>query len=110
MNRLSLLGFLGLLGLLGWATKNPGFYGFFGFFGFFAWRRTLEDERFHDNLGKAAKNALVAGIAFFPLIVVWAAFTSFQEAYAVGFAVNFTLQLLVFTISLARYEQGGGGS
>ena len=100
-------GFLGLLGLLGWATKNPGF-GFFGFW-LFAWRRTLEDERFH-NLGKAAKNALVAGIALFPLIVVWAAFTSFQEAYAVGFAVNFTLQLLVFTISLARYEQGGGGS
>ena len=108
MNRLSLLGFLGLLGLLGWATRTPVLRLLW-----FPWLfvcRTLEDERFHDNLGKAAKNALVAGIALFPLIVVWAAFTSFQEAYAVGFAVNFTLQLLVFTISLARYEQGGGGS
>lgn len=109
MNRISLLGFLGLLGLLGLVTGNTGFYGFFGFFAFFGWVKIRPDERFQANLGRAAKNVFFAGMALFPIIVVWAALGSFEVAYSVGFAANFVIQHLVFTLSLVWLERGGGG-
>ena len=110
MNRISLIGLLGLLGLLGLPLNNPGFYGFFGFFGFFAFRNILPDERLQINVNKAARNSFFTGIVLFPVIVIWGALSTFSQAYAAGFAINFAIQIVVFTWSLTRYEQDGEDS
>jgi len=100
------LGFLGLLGLLGLFTNNPGFYGFFGFFGFFAYRKIIFDERFKENFNKAAKNAFLSGILFYPLVATYAAFTSSDAlVYSFAFAINFALQMIIFSLSLSYYER-----
>lgn len=106
-NRISLLGLLGFLGLLGIPTRNPGFYGFFGFLGFFGFAKTLPDEMFKLNVNKAAKNAFFAGLILYPAVVVVGVLTSYSVAYGLGFALNFAVQILVFSISLTRYEKIG---
>lgn len=106
-NRLSLFGFFGFLGFLGLLTDNPGCYGFFGFFAFFGFINILPDELFIQNVNKAAKNAFFTGMFIFPVIVLIGAFTSFSSAYIIGFAVNFFVQMWVFSISLTRYEKSG---
>lgn len=106
-NRLSLFGFFGFLGFLGLVTDNPGFYGFFGFFAFFGFIKILPDELFTQNVNKAAKNAFFTGMFIYPIIVVIGALTSFLAAYIIGFALNFFIQMWVFSISLARYEKIG---
>ena len=96
------MGLLGLLGLLGLITDNPGFYGFFGFFGFSGLLRSLPDEMFKQNVNKAAKNA------FFTVAnhisdggCYWHPFSLFPFAlvFTFGFAVNFAVQILVFSFS-----------
>ncbi len=106
-SRLRYLGFLGFLGLLSLVTSNGGFAGFFGFFGFFAWAKLVADERFQVNAGRAAMNAFVAAVVAFPCFTVYGAFVpeAAMFTYAVGFAVTFALQLLVFSLSLAYYER-----
>lgn len=106
-NKMSLLGLLGLAGLLGLITRNVGFYGFFGFFGFFGFSRILPDERFKLNVNKAAKNAFMAGLIIFPIVVALGYFIPASLAYSIGFASNFAVQILVFSISLSRYEKNG---
>ncbi|SFG12076.1 Protein of unknown function [Desulfotomaculum arcticum] len=105
-NFLWYLGFLGALGLLGLITDNPGFYGFFGFFGFFAYRKIIFDERFKENVNKAAKNAFLSAIIFYPLVTTYAVFTSsFASVYSFAFAINFALQIIIFSFSLSYYER-----
>ncbi|OQB14499.1 MAG: hypothetical protein BWY15_01008 [Firmicutes bacterium ADurb.Bin193] len=88
-------------------TDNPGFYGFYGFFGFISFFRIIPDEMFVQNVNKAAKNAFFAGLFIYPVIIVAGAFTSIPEMFAFGFAANFAIQLLIFSISLAIYEKKG---
>jgi hypothetical protein len=105
-NFLCYLGFLGLLGLLGLFTDNAGFYGFFGFFSFFSYRKIISDERFKENINKAAKNAFLSAIIFYPLVATYAAFTSsIASVYSFAFAINFALQIIVFSFSLTYYER-----
>jgi len=104
-NKISLLGLFGFLGLLGLTTQNPGFYGFFGFFGFFGFAKVLPDEMFRLNVNKASRNAFFTGLVLYPAVVVIGAFTSISAAYAFGFAINFAVQILVFSISLSIYER-----
>lgn len=106
-NKMGLFGFLGLLGLLGLITDNPGFYGFFGFFAFFGFFNIIPDELFTLNVNKAAKNAFFTGLAIYPIIMVIGAFTSSSVAFAFGFAINFAIQIVVFSISLSLYEKNG---
>jgi len=107
MNRLWYLGFLGILGLLGLFTDNTGYYGFFGFLGFFAYKKITSDERFKENVCKAAKNSFISAIVFFPLAATFAAFTSIELklVYSFAFAINFALQIVIFSISLSYYEK-----
>jgi hypothetical protein len=107
MNKLGFLGCLGLLGLLGFFTSNPGFYGFFGFFGFFAFFGITPDEMFRVHLAKAGLNAFFAGVVLYPVFVALGIFISFSLAYAGGFAITFAAQMLVFSVSLTRYEMKG---
>ncbi|MGI6703034.1 MAG: DUF3796 domain-containing protein [Clostridia bacterium] len=109
-NRISLMGLLGLLGLLGLITDNPGFYGFFGFFGFFGFAKILPDEMFKQNVNKAAKNAFFTGLIIYPTVVVIGTLSLFPFAlvFTFGFAVNFAVQILVFSFSLSKYEKSGG--
>jgi fatty acid desaturase len=107
MNKIGLLGFLGLLGLLGTVTANPGFYGFFGFFGFFAFFKIVPDEMFRAHVEKAALNAFITGIVLYPVFATLGAFWSFQMAYAAGFALTFAAQMVVFSLSLVKYENRG---
>src|SRR5690554_3250326 len=104
-NRISLMGLLGLLGLLGLITDNPGFYGFFGFFGFWGFAKVLPDEMFKQNVNRAARNAFFTGLTIYPAVVVIGALSLFPIAlvYAFGFAVNFAVQILVFSFSLSAY-------
>lgn len=106
-NSLKYLGLLGFLGLLGLVTDNPGFYGFFGFFSFFAYNRILPDERFKSNVNKAGKNAFMAGLILYPVATIIAVFSSFASIFAIAYAFNFALQIIVFTFSLTRYEKHG---
>jgi len=106
-NRISLLGLFGFLGLLGLPTQNPGFYGFFGFFGFFGFAKILPDEMFRLNVNKASRNAFFTGLMLYPMVVVVGALTSIPLIYAFGFALNFAIQILVFSISLSVYEKTG---
>lgn len=106
-NSLGLLGFLGLLGLLGLVTDNPGFYGFFGFFGFFGFAKMLPDEMFRANVDRAARNAFVSSVLIYPIVVTWGAVTSSHMVFAVGFAISFAVQMVVFVFSLTAYERGG---
>lgn len=106
-NSISLLGFLGLLGVLGFVVNNPGFWGFFGFFGFFGFARVVPDEMFVANMNRAARNAFFSGVVVYAASVIWGAFSSFEQAYAHGFPISFTVQIVVFSISLTVYEQGG---
>lgn len=107
-NKAWLLGFLGLLGILGFVVDNPGFWGFFGFFAFFRYANVVADELFVANLEKAATNAFFTGLLVYGASVIWAAFSSFERAYAYGFPISFALQIVVFVISLTIYERGGG--
>jgi hypothetical protein len=107
-NKLSLLGFLGLLGLLGLVTHNPGFYGFCGFLGFFGFARMLPDEFFRVNADKAARNAFVSSVVIYPITLTWGVVTSSAMVLAVGFVISFAVQMLVFVLSFAAYERGGG--
>jgi hypothetical protein len=103
------LGFLGLIGLLGFVTGNVGFAGFFGFFGFFAYGGSVVDERFDGNVNRSARNAFMASMLIFAVISVFSALTGTRErAFAVGFAVTFAFQILIFSVSLAYFEQRGG--
>lgn len=106
-SRLRYLGFLGFLGLLGLVTSNSGFVGFFGFFGFFAYWRLVDDERFQINTGRAARNAFVSALVVYPAVVVYGAFVPevVLQAYAIGFALLFAMQILIFSLSLAYYER-----
>lgn len=106
-NWLSLLGLLGFLGLLGPFTGNPGFYGFFGFFGYFGFANVIPDEMFKLNVNKAAKNAFLAGMVIYPIVVLAGAVSSYSLAFGLGFAINFAVQNLIFGISLVIYEKSG---
>jgi hypothetical protein len=53
---------------------------------------------------QAALLSLIWGSLF---VVVLGAFTSVLTAYSLGFAVNFAIQILVFSISLSIYEKNG---
>lgn len=107
MNKMGLLGLLGMLGLLGLVTANPGFYGFFGFFGFFAFFKIVPDEMFRAHMEKAGLNAFLVGVVLYPIFATLGAFTSVTGAYVAGFAITFALQILVFSLSLVRYENRG---
>ncbi len=106
-SRLRYLGFLGLLGLLSLVTSNSGFAGFFGFFGFFAYTKLVDDERLQINTGRAAKNAFVSAVVAFAAFTVYGAVVpgAALYTYALGFALVFALQVLVFSLSLAYYER-----
>ena len=108
-NKMGLLGMLGLLGFLGFVTDNPGFYGFFGFFGFFGFANVLPDEMFQLNVNKASRNAFFTGLVLYPAVVVIGTLSLFPIAlaFAFGFAVNFAIQVLVFSFSLSKYEKSG---
>ncbi len=108
-NRIGLLGLLGFMGLLGLITDNTGFYGFFGFFGFFGLSNIIPDEMFKNNVNKAAKNAFFSGVFIYPFVVILGTISSFPSAYVFGFgfAINFAIQILVFSISLSGYEKNG---
>jgi len=43
----------------------------------------------------------------YPIVTTLGAFTSYNLAYSFGFAINFAVQILVFTISLTKYENNG---
>ncbi|MCG8402794.1 MAG: DUF3796 domain-containing protein [Firmicutes bacterium] len=104
-NKLQYLGFLGFLGLLGFFTDNTGFFGFFGFLGFFAFKKIIPDERFKENVGNAAKNAFIVSIVFFALASTFASLVPITDIYVMAFALNFGIQILVFTFSLQYYER-----
>ncbi len=106
-NNMQYLGFLGFLGLLGLFTDNVGFYGFFGAFGFFAYRKVIPDERFKENLGKAATNSFVASILVFALFATLGSLKAITDIYVIGFMLNFGLQMLIFSLSLTYYEMVG---
>lgn len=106
-SRLYLLGFLGFVGLLGLVVDNPGFYGFFGFFGFFAYKRIIPDERFMSNAAKAGRNAFFVSMILFPLVSTVFAYLKDFRVYGVAYALNFGMQVLVFSLSLTWYENRG---
>ena len=103
-NWIFLLGFLGLLGLLGFFTDNSGFYGFFGFFGFFGFKKIIPDERFEQNINRAAKKAFISSLIIFPIVTVSSAFVKNPLIYAFGYSINFAVLVFVFAISLSLYD------
>jgi hypothetical protein len=106
-NKLGYLGLLGVLGLLGFMNNNPGFYGFFGFFGFFAFFNIIPDELFKKNVNKSGRNAFITGIIIYPIVAIVGALADVKLAYTIGFALNFAVQILTFSISLTFYEKSG---
>lgn len=104
-NPLRYLSLLSLLGLLGFITDNAGFYGFLGFLGYLGFGKIIPDERFKDNVNKAAKNAFITSLLIFPLSTIAAAITHNPMIYAFAFAINFGVQMLIFGISLSYYEK-----
>lgn len=104
-NPLRYLSLLSLLGILGFITDNAGFYGFFGFLGYLGFGRIIPDERFKDNVNKAAKNAFLTSMLIFPFATIAGAITHNPMIYAFAFAINFGVQVLIFGISLSYYEK-----
>ncbi len=106
-SRLRYLGLLGFLGLLSLVTTNVGFAGFFGFFGFFAYLRLVDDERLQANTGRAALNAFVCALIGYAVATTYGALVpgAAPTAYAIGYALVFAVQILVFSLSLAYYER-----
>lgn len=104
-NPLRYLSLLSLLGILGFITDNAGFHGFWGFLGYLGFGKIIPDERFKDNINKAAKNAFLTSILIFPLATVAVAITDNPMIYAFAFAINFGVQMLIFGISLSYYER-----
>lgn len=106
-NWLKYFGFLGLLGLLGLFTSNVGFYGFFGFFGFFSAGKVKQDERFIANINKAAKNAFLVSLFVFIITTILPTIISNRDIFVYGFAINFALQMIIFTFSFQYYDRVG---
>ncbi len=103
---LKYLGLLGFLGFLAPVTSNLGMIGFFGFFGFFAWGRVVNDERLEENANKAARNAFVCSLVVYPVATaVSLLLPNRAMALAYAFAINFTLEVLVFTFSFTHYDR-----
>jgi hypothetical protein len=109
MNRnwIMYLGFLGFLGLLSIFSDNQGYIGFFGFFGFFGFARIINDERFSANINKAARNAFLISIILYPAATILANLLSDFSVFSYAYAINFALQVLVFTFSLQYYDKAG---
>lgn len=106
-NYFFLIGLLGFIGVLGVFTDNPGLFGFFGFFGFFAYKKEIQDERFKANVNKAGKNAFMVSIILFPLVSIYFSLTKNFNVYGIAYAINFAIQILVFSLSLVYYEDRG---
>lgn len=101
---LKYLGLLGLIGLVGLVTANPGFYGFFGFFGFFAFEKIPNDERVHQNLGKAALNSFVFTLVGMSVFIAALAFWGFTLGTAILIPILLGGHLLIFVYSFQRYN------
>jgi len=93
-NRLYYLGFLGFLSLLGLVSSNIGFFSF---------KKIKNDERLEANINKSTRNAFVSSLIFFVLVAVYTTLTSNLSIIAFAFALNFALQIIVFTFSLKFY-------
>lgn len=106
-NWLKYLGLLGFLGLLGLFTSNPGFYGFYGFFSFFSFTRIKNDERLEANANKSCRNAFLSSLFLFMITVIYATMTDNKEIFIFAFALNFAIQIIVFTFSLHFYDRVG---
>lgn len=107
-NWLRYLGLLGLLAVVGLVTGNVGWYGFFGFFGFSAFNGSMADERFDANVNRSARNAFVASVIVCAATMVYAGLAaSPMRVYAVAFAISIGLQILIFSASLAYFEERG---
>jgi hypothetical protein len=101
------LGLLGVLGIVGLVTGNVGWYGFFGFFGFSVYNGS-SDERLDANVNRSALNAFVSSVIVCAAAMVCATFSASPvRVYAIAFAVNYGLQILIFAISLAYFEKRG---
>ncbi|WGI17316.1 hypothetical protein [Methanonatronarchaeum sp. AMET-Sl] len=94
-----ILGFLGLLGLF---TDNWAFYGFFGFFGFIAFRSTKPAQV---DLNRSTRNAFIVSLLIFATFTPYATLVDIPELYISGYALNFTLMILVFVLSMMYYEK-----
>ena len=104
-NWLGYLGFLGLLGLLGLYTGNVGFYGFFGFFGWFGFFAIVNDERMVENVNRACRNAFITSLFFAAVVIPAGELTRNPGVFVAGFALNFALSVIVFTVSLQIYDK-----
>lgn len=104
-NWLGYLGFIGLLGLLGLITDNPGYYGFFGFFGWFGFLNIVHDERLAENINKSCRNVFITSLLLSLLVIVAGTFAKNVGVFVLGFAINFSLMIIVFTISLQIYDK-----
>lgn len=100
---LGILGFLGLIGPL--MTGNPYLAGFLWFFAFFGWRGIANDERLELTVGRASRNAVLAGVLGFACAAI-AVSLPHSSAYLLPnvFVAAFAVQMLVFSISLVFYN------
>ncbi|WP_202709956.1 DUF3796 domain-containing protein [Sporosalibacterium faouarense] len=107
-NWLPVLSVLSLLGFLGYFTGNSSFYGFFGFLGWLSFLSVKKDERLIENINKACRNAFFISLVLFIGFLTYGILIESVESVkilATGFAVNFVVIIVVFTLSFHIYDK-----
>lgn len=113
-NKLGYLGLLGIVGLVGlyWGSFTHTI--FLLFFFFFAFRNTVPDELFKENMKNAALKTVILNLTLNILIMAWSTFVSNTEQLAeiqvdfvtviAGFQIlTFCLSIMMFVFTLMYY-------
>lgn len=113
-NKIAYLGFLGILGLLGlyWGSGHSMFLLFFFFFAF---RNTIPDELFKENMRRSATKALTINLTL--SFIVLAISTTYSNLMQVkvpsnefllvmvgAFIIIFTVSCMAFIFTLMYYN------
>lgn len=103
-NKLAFLGLLGLLGILGIVTDNRYFLCFFAFLVFLRYFFVIPDELFMQNVRRAATPAFFTCIGVQAATLSVTAFTKSNEQLITGFALSFSVSMMLFIILLVIAE------
>jgi hypothetical protein len=103
-NKLGFLRLLGLLGILGIITDNRYFLCSFAFLVFLRYFFVIPDELFMQNVRRAATPAFFTCIGVQAVTLSVTAFTKSNEQLITGFALSFSVSMMLFIILLVIAE------
>ncbi|OUJ18980.1 hypothetical protein AMET1_0631 [Methanonatronarchaeum thermophilum] len=95
---------LGFLGILGFLTDNLAYYGFLGFFGLVSFRYSKPAQV---DLNRSTRNAFVVALIIFATFTPYVVLVDVPELLISGYALTFTLMIIVFILSTMYYDKKG---